>query len=84
MTKKTKNYLINIGSGKDYTIKYYANFINKAINANIKIIFDKYSPDGTPRKILDNALAKKYGWSAKTDLKSGFQKTFEDFLKNNS
>lgn len=84
MTKKTKNYLINIGSGKDYTIKYYANFINKAIKANIKIIFDKHSPDGTPRKILDISLAKKYGWTAKTDLMSGFQKTFEDFLKNNS
>ena len=34
-------------------------------------------------KILDISLAKKYGWTAKTNLETGFDKTYEDFLKKN-
>ena len=41
-------------------------------------------PDGTPRKILDNSLAEKYGWKSKYDFKNAIQKTYEDFLKKYS
>jgi GDP-L-fucose synthase len=73
---------INIGTGKDFTIKEYADFIIKTLKLDIKIKFDKSKPDGTPRKILDISLARKYGWSANTDLKSGFFKTYRSFLSS--
>ena len=82
MLKKTKETLINIGSGKDFTIKEYDNFIIKSLNLNIKIKFDKSKPDGTPRKLLDISLAKKYGWFPKISLKEGFIKTYKSFASS--
>ena len=77
MNKKTKENLINIGVGKDYTIKQYAEFISKYLNYPIQIKFDKKKPDGTKRKLLDISVAKRYGWSPKVSLKSGFFKTIK-------
>ena len=81
MSKKTKEYLINVGTGKDYTIKQYAKFILRRLKIKMKIKFDKRYPDGTPKKVLDTSLAKKYGWVAKTDLKTGFDKTYKEFIE---
>ncbi len=85
MKKKTKHTLINIGTGKDYKIKEYAKIILKLIvpKKNIKIVYDRSKPNGTPRKLLDISLAKKYGWTAKTDLTSAIKKTYLSFLKYN-
>lgn len=77
MNKKTKENLINIGVGKEYTIKQYAEFISKYLNYRIQIKFDKTKPDGTKRKLLDISVAKRYGWSPKVSLKSGFFKTIK-------
>lgn len=82
MSKKTKETLINIGTGKDFTIKEYANFVIKNLNLDIKINFDKSKPDGTPRKILDISVSKRYGWSPKVDLNSGFSKTYNNFVSS--
>ena len=82
MNKKTRENLINIGTGKDLTIKEYAEFIIKRLKLKLKIKFDKSYPDGTPKKVLDISLAKKYGWVAKTNLQKGFDETYKDFLKN--
>ena len=83
MRKKTKHSLINIGTGIDYSIKDYAKKIMKILNVKGDIIFDKTKPDGTPRKLLDISLAKKYGWRAKTTLKNGIIKTYASFLIKN-
>ena len=77
MSKKTKENLINIGVGKDYNIKQYAEFISKYLNYPIQIKFDNTKPDGTKRKLLDISIAKRYGWSPKVSLKSGFFKTIK-------
>ncbi len=82
MLKKTKETLINIGSGKDFTIKEYANFIIKSLNLNIKIKYDKSKPNGTPRKLLDISLAKKYGWFPKISLKEGFIRAYTSFVSS--
>ena len=82
MNKKPKENLINIGTGKDLTIKEYAEFIIKRLKLNLSIKYDKSYPDGTPKKVLDISLAKKYGWVAKTSLKKGFDETYKDFLRN--
>ena len=82
MNKKTNHSLINIGVGKDYTIKYYIEFILKKLRLNIKIKFDRTKPDGVNKKVLDVSLAKKYGWKAKTSLSDGFDRAYTEFKKN--
>tara|TARA_Y100001970_G_C14156607_1_gene815944 strand:- start:107 stop:1045 length:939 start_codon:yes stop_codon:yes gene_type:complete len=82
MNKKFKGSMINIGTGKDYSIKEYAKIILKLIipNEKIKIKYDKSKPNGTPRKVMDVSLAKKYGWKSKIDLKKAIRLTYNDYL----
>ena len=82
LNKKTKETLINVGSGGDKKIIDYAKFVMKMLNYNVKIKFDKSKPNGVPRKLLDSSLAKKYGWKAKTNLEAGFWKTYHSFVNN--
>ena len=84
MKKKTKNVVINIGTGKEKSIKEYADFIVKKLNLKVKIKFDKSKPDGVQRKVLDISLAKKYGWKPKVSLEDGFDITYKDYLKYNN
>ena len=83
MKKKTKHFLINIGTGKDYTIKYYLELIAKIISVNkkIKIKYDKSKPNGVKRKVLNVSLAKRYGWKSKINLKESIKMTYSSFLK---
>ena len=82
MNKKIKETFINIGSGKDYSIKQYARIIINNIipEKNIKIEYDLSKPNGTPRKILDIKLTSKYGWKAKTNLNQAILETYRNFL----
>ena len=86
MKKKIKQTFINIGTGKDYTIREYAFLINKIINPGkkLKIKLDKTKPNGTPRKVLNIKLAKSYGWEAKTDIKSAVEITYKDYVKKHN
>ncbi len=79
LQKKTKETLINIGSGEEYTIRYYANFLKKLISPNCEVFFDHKYPNGTPRKLLDISLAKSYGWYPQVFLKEGTKKTINSF-----
>lgn len=81
MNKKTKHSVINIGSGKDFTINHYAKTILKLINKKANVIYDKNKPTGTPRKLLDSNIARSYGWTSKITLEEGLIKTFQS-LKN--
>lgn len=83
MKKKTKHFLINIGTGKDYTINYYLRLILKLITGNnkVKIKYDKSKPNGVSKKLLDVSLAKKYGWKNKTNLKSSIISAYKSYLK---
>ena len=82
MNKKTKETIINIGTGRDFPISYYAKKILSIINPDekIKIKFDKSKPNGTFQKKLDVSKLKKYSWSPKTDLIEGIKLTYSDFL----
>jgi len=79
--KKTKHSLINVGSGIEKTISEYARFIIKKLKLNIKIKYDKSKPNGTPRKILNSSVAKKYGWKPKINLNIGFDKVYKSYIK---
>ena len=83
MKKKIKHYLINIGTGKDYPINFFAKKILKILIPKRKIIikYDKSKPNGTPRKVLDITLAKKYGWKAKSNFKNSIIETYNSFKK---
>ena len=81
MNIKTKETLINIGSGYEKTIFEYAKFIADYFKLRVNFKFDKSIPDGTPRKILDSSIARKYGWYPKVDLKKGLSLAYNDFIK---
>ena len=82
MNKRFKETVINIGTGKEYSIKEYAEIILNLIipNKKINIKFDISKPNGTPRKVLDVSLAKKYGWKSKSNLKKSILETYKNFL----
>ena len=82
LNKKTKHFLINVGSGIEKTIKDYAKIVSKVLNTKINIIYVKKNLNGTPRKLLDLSLSKKYGWKSKLKLIPSIKKTYEDFIKN--
>ena len=80
LLKKTS--LINVGSGKEYTIKEIAKKICKIENKNVKLKFNTDYPDGTTRKVVDIKLLKKLGWSYKVSLAKGLSKTIMWYKKN--
>tara|TARA_B100001540_G_scaffold315130_1_gene341639 strand:+ start:348 stop:1283 length:936 start_codon:yes stop_codon:yes gene_type:complete len=83
MNKKTKEFLINIGTGNDFTIKEYVKIISKIIipKKKFSIKYDKKKPNGTPRKVLDISLASKYGWKSKTKLEKAIKLTYQNYIK---
>ena len=82
--KKTKDSLINIGTGHDKSILEYAKFILKKINYKCMIILDKSKPDGTKRKIIDNSIALSYGWKPKINLDDGFELTLKSYFSKSN
>tara|TARA_B100001057_G_scaffold421575_1_gene442622 strand:- start:7513 stop:8511 length:999 start_codon:yes stop_codon:yes gene_type:complete len=73
---------VNIGSGKDFTIKHLAKIIKGVVGYKGKIIFNPSMPDGMHRKLLNSKLINKLGWKPKLNLNKGLKKTYEDFLKS--
>ena len=82
LNKKTKDSLINIGTGDEKTIKEYAEFIMSHLKVKLKIVHEDIGFNGTYRKILDTSLAAKYGWRYKTSLEKGLSSTINDYLRN--
>ena len=85
MKKKFYGTTLNIGTGKDFSINHYAKMILRRIipKNKIKIKFDLSKPNGTPRKVLDIKLSKKYGWKPKIGLDEAITRTYKSFLENN-
>lgn len=76
--------LINIGTGKDLTIKELALLIKKIIGFEGKLSFDTSKPDGTPRKLMDVSRLHALGWRHKTELEEGIKLAYQDFLTKHS
>ena len=75
-------FLYNVGSGKDITIKELAETIQAVVGYKGNILWDKSKPDGTPRKLLDVSKMRDLGWSYSTELTEGIGKTYQWFLEN--
>ena len=75
-------YLYNVGTGKDITIKELAETIQNVTGHKGKILWDANKPDGTPRKLMDVSKMKEIGWEYSTELEKGIKKTYQWFLNN--
>ena len=71
--------IINVGVGKDISIKELAGLIKEIVGYAEEANFDVTKPDGTPRKLLDVTKLSDVGWKAKTSLKEGITKTYQWF-----
>jgi GDP-L-fucose synthase len=70
---------VNIGLGKDISIKDLANLVKKITRFNGEIIFDRGKPDGTPRKLMDTSKLNSLGWKPKIDLEEGIASVYEEY-----
>lgn len=73
---------VNVGSGKEISIKLLSKLISAILGYSGKIVFDRSYPDGTPRKILDTSKLKYMGWKPKYSLETGLKKTIKWYLQN--
>src|SRR3989344_770708 len=71
---------VNIGVGREITIRELAELVAEVVGFNGKLTFDTSKPDGTPRKLLDVARMQALGWEAKTGFREGIRRAYEDFL----
>jgi len=75
-------FLYNVGTGTDLTIKVLAETIQNIVGHEGEIEWDSSKPDGTPRKLMDNSKLNDLGWHAKLSLIEGIKSTYEWFLEN--
>ena len=70
---------INIGTGKDLTIKEISDIVKKVVGFQGEVVWDDSKPDGTPRKLLDITKLKNLGYESQMDLKTGITNTYDWF-----
>jgi len=73
---------VNLGTGKELTIKELTEIVAKVIGYTGDIKWDTTKPDGTPRKLLDVSKLESLGWKYHTELEEGIRLSYEDFLNN--
>jgi GDP-L-fucose synthase len=80
MEHHSGNDIVNIGSGKEISIRDLAMTIRSAVGYDGDLEFDVTQPDGTPRKLLDCSKLHAMGWRHKIDLDQGVKLAYQDFL----
>jgi GDP-L-fucose synthase len=73
--------IINVGTGKDISIKDLAYLIKDVLEYDGEINFNTEMPDGTPRKLLDVSKILDLGWEPVTGLRTGIKKAYRDYVK---
>lgn len=82
MNNYSGNETVNLGTGKELTIKELTELVAKVIGYTGEIRWDSSKPDGTPRKLLDVSKLESLGWHYKTELEEGIRLSYQDFLTN--
>lgn len=77
-----RNCHINVGTGKELTIKELSELVAKATDFKGIIEFDSSKPDGTPRKLIDVSKLHSLGWKHKVEIDEGVKKLFEWYKKS--
>ena len=72
-----RNCHINVGTGKELTIRELAEFVVKAVGFTGEIVWDATKPNGTPRKLIDVSKLHSLGWTHKVEIEDGVQKLFD-------
>jgi GDP-L-fucose synthase len=72
---------INIGSGKEATIREIAETVKAVIGFKGELKWDASKPDGTPRKLMDSSRINALGWKPQVDLCEGIRRAYNDFLE---
>jgi len=73
--------IVNIGWGKDLSIRELAERIRKVVGGDPAIVYDPSKPDGTPRKLLDTQRLHSLGWQPSIGLEEGLRSAYASFLK---
>lgn len=79
-TWKTMGDFVNLGTGKDNTLKDIAYLIKEKTNYNGELKFDSSKPDGTPRKLLDVSKASSLGWNYSIAIDKGIEMVIGEYL----
>jgi GDP-L-fucose synthase len=74
---------INVGSGRGTTVRELAEAIGAVTGFRGSLAFDATKPDGAPEKVLDSSRMHNLGWSPRTSLQEGLQRTYEWYLSQN-
>ena len=82
MKNYNKSEIINIGAGKDLTIKELAEMIARIVGFKGRLVFNPINPDGMTKKLLDISRLQSLGWMAKIGLEQGIAKTYKWYVEN--
>ena len=72
-----RNCHINVGTGKELTIRELSQLVVKAVGFTGTVEFDSSKPDGTMRKLIDVSKLHSLGWTHKVEIEDGVQRLFE-------
>jgi GDP-L-fucose synthase len=80
----TKSMLshINVGTGKDVTIREMAETMKQVVSFKGELSFDTTKPDGAPRKLIDVSRLSNMGWKCSVNLKDGLSKTYKWYMES--
>jgi len=70
--------LVNIGTGKDLSIKDLASMIREVVGFEGDLVFNKNKPNGTHRKLMDVSKLSSFGWNYKIELRDGIEAVYEE------
>lgn len=82
MENYSEPQFINVGTGKDVTIKELAEMVKKIVGFEGNLMWDTTKPDGTPRKLMDVSKLHAQGWKHTIELKEGIKLAYQDFLEH--
>ncbi|TCR83623.1 GDP-L-fucose synthase [Rhizobium sp. BK376] len=80
MKNYSDSHLINVGSGREISIRDLAYLIADIVGFRGRIVFDVTKPDGTPRKLVNSDRLRALGWTARTELRSGIEQVYLHWL----
>ena len=81
MKNHSSDEIVNIGWGKDVSIRELAEMARKIVGFGGDLAFDASKPDGTPRKLMDTSRLTSLGWSPSIELADGLKETYEWYLR---
>jgi GDP-L-fucose synthase len=76
----SKDYLYNVGSGQEISIKDLSQMVSEIINYKGETIWDNSKPDGTPRKLLDSKRIENFGFKSKINLEQGIEEVYKNYI----